>query len=515
MSTQSPDTQTPPIRPRRAAGLSHALASLRRGLPGVFVLALGGFAWWWLATHHFTGGDHEASPAAGRGSAPGQFAIVRLPAVAAATDEIGLTTVERRPMRAHLTVPGRLDYDARNRIDYDSPVDGIVSRIAVEIRQKIARGDSLAEVSSTEVGVARDEVRKREDDRAIARKAADWAAAIGDNVQSLLGMLHGHPPLETVEQEFAGRILGDYREKILGAYSRLLYVEKVNAGTRALGDAAVLSGRIVEERTSNLEVARASFAAACESAKFDTLQERAKTKAALDQSERLLQVSKENLRNLVGGRFDAGAADAADGGDDALIGDGISAISLRTPFDGIVEDVFVSRGERVMAGDKMFVVANTSRLWVRAQVHEKQWTTVEVAEGQTVGVSVPGAAEHHTTATINHIGATVDASSRSVPIVADLENDDAHYKPGMFVWVELPQGEVRNAPAVPASAVMRHEGRAFLFVPAEDGFRRVDVETGIESDDFVEVTRGLEPGQQVVSRGAFLLKSELLLEDEG
>jgi len=487
------------------------MASLRRGLPGVFVLALGGVAWWWLATHHFTGGDHEQAPEAGAADPSVQPATVRLPAAAAAS-EIELAAVERRPMRSHLTVPGRLDYDARCRIDYDSPVDGIVSRISVETRERVSRGDSLAEVSSTEVGVARDEVRKREDDRAIARKAADWAATIGDNVQSLLEMLEGHPPLERVEREFAGRILGDYREKILGAYSRLLYVEKVNAGTRALGDAAVLSGRIVEERTSNLEVARASFTAACESAKFDTLQDRAKARAALEQSERLLQVSKENLRNLVGARFDAGAPDATD---DSSTDDGISGISLRSPFDGIVEEIFVSRGERVMAGDRMFVVADTRRLWVRAQVHEKQWTTVEVAEGQAVGVSVPGADGHHTTATINHIGATVDASSRSVPIVADLENDDAHYKPGMFVWVELPQGEVRSAPAVPASSVMRHEGRAFVFVPGEGGFRRVDIETGVESDDFVEVTRGLEPGQQVVVRGAFLLKSEMLLEDEG
>ena len=152
---------------------------------------------------------------------------------------------------------------------------------------------------------------------------------------------------------------------------------------------------------------------------------------------------------------------------------------------------------------------------MRAQVHEKQWTTVEVAEGQAVGVTVPGSDEHRTTATINHIGATVDASSRSVPIVADLDNDDAHYKPGMFVWVELPQGEIRDTLAIPTSAVMRHEGRAFVFVPDEAGFRRVDVETGIESDGFVELTRGLEPGREVVSRGAFLLKSELLLDDEG
>jgi cobalt-zinc-cadmium efflux system membrane fusion protein len=478
------------------------------------VLALGGLAWWWLATHHFTGGDHEQAPTAGEAAATGQAGFVRLPAAAAA-GEIGMAAVERRPMRSHLTVPGRLDYDARSRIDYDSPVDGIVSRISVAIRQKVCRGDSLAEISSTEVGVARDEVMKREADREIARKAADWTATIGDNVQSLLGMLEGHPPLEGVEQEFAGRILGDYREKILGAYSRLVYVEKVNAGTRSLGDGGVLSGRIVEERTSNLEVARASFAAACESAKFDTLQEQGRAKAALEQSERLLRVSQENLRNLVGGRLEPGTPDALDDDDGSSSDAGISAISLRTPFDGIVEEIFVSRGERVKGGDRMFVVADTRRLWVRAQVHEKQWTTVEVAEGQEVGVSVPGADEHRTTATINHIGATVDAASRSVPIVADLVNDDAHFKPGMFVWVELPQGEVRHAPAVPASAVMRHEGKAFVFVPAEGGFRRLDVETGIETDDFIEVTRGLEQGQQVVSRGAFLLKSEMLLEDEG
>jgi len=513
MTTDSHVTPAP-SKPSRDAGIAALGASIRRGLPGVVVLALGGLAWWWLATHHFTGGDHQDSPADPAFAPANQAAIVRLPSVAAA-GEIGLVSVERRPMRARVTVPGRLDYDARSRIDYDSPVDGIVSRMCVTVRQKVARGDSLAEVSSAEVGVARDEVKKREDDREIARKAADWAATIGDNVRSLLGMLEGHPPLEAIEREFAGRTLGTYRETILGAYSRLVYVEKVDAGTKKLGDGGVLSGRIVEERISNLEVARASFSAACESAKFETVQERARAKAALDQSERLLQVSKENLRNLVGGRLEAVPAETP-GADDAWSNaEGISAIALRTPFDGIVEEIFVSRGERVKGGDRMFVVADTRRLWVRAQVHEKQWTMVDVAKGQIIGVVVPGSEEHRTSATINHIGATVDATSRSVPIVADLENDDAHYKPGMFVWVELPQGVVRDVAAVPAAAVMRHEGRAFVFVPADGGFRRIDIETGIESDGFLEVVRGVEPGQQIVARGSFLLKSELLLEDEG
>jgi cobalt-zinc-cadmium efflux system membrane fusion protein len=114
------------------------------------------------------------------------------------------------------------------------------------------------------------------------------------------------------------------------------------------------------------------------------------------------------------------------------------------------------------------------------------------------------------------VAATVDAESRSVSLIAELTNDDAHYKPGMFVWVELPQGELRDVLSVPAESVMRHEGKAFVFVPdGDDRFRRVDIEPGIEGDGFVEVKRGLETGQRVVSKGAFLLKSELLLEDEG
>lgn len=488
-----------------------------RGATGMAFLAAGGLAWWWLTTHHFAGGGPEDSPAqqpAAAGSSAKAPMVVVLPPEAARRGDIDLSEVERRPLRDHLTVPGRLDYDARYRLDYDSPVAGIISRVFVQVRQRVKKGDSLAEVSSPDVGLARDEVRKREDDRQIERKAAEWAATIGDNVASLLDALESHPALERIEIEFKDRVLGAYREKILGAYSRLLFVEKVNASTKQLSEGGVLSGRIIEERTSNLEVAKANFAAACEEARFLTRQERDRAKASLEQADRLVQVSREHLRTLVGSRLD-GDADAADGDDSPGETGALSALVLRSPFDGLVEDVFMARGERVKVGDRLFVVADTSTLWVRAQIHERQWTTVEVSEGQEVRVNVPGAAEHDTTARINHVGATVENESRSVPLVAELKNDDAHYKPGMFVWVDLPQGQQRDSLTVPTSAVMRHEGQAFVFLPEGQGrFRRVNVETGIEHGGFVEVTKGLEAGQQVVSRGAFLLKSELLLEDE-
>ena len=506
-------------RPLPAQGRGHGGGWQRvaRGATGMAFLAAGVLAWWWLATHHFSGGDGGPDPQQppATGETTRAQDIVVLTPEAARRGDIALAEVERRPLRNHLTVPGRLDYDARYRLNYDSPVDGIVSRVFVQVRQRVKKGDSLAEVSSPDVGMARDEVRKREDDRQIEKKAADWAATIGDNVASLLDALAEHPPPEKIESEFKDRVLGAYREKILGSYSRLLFVEKVSASTTQRGEGGVLSGRSVEDRMSNLEVAKANFVAACEEARFLTRQERDKAKASLEQADRLVQVSREHLRTLVGSRLD-GDADATVESEESPGETGaLSALVLRTPFDGLVEDVFMARGERVKAGDRLFVVADTSTLWVRAQIHERQWTTVEVSEGQEVKVNVPGAADHDTTARINHVGATVEDESRSVPLVAELQNDDAHYKPGMFVWVDLPQGQQREALTVPTAAVTRHKGQAFVFVPdGEDRYRCVTVETGVEHDGFVEVTQGLEAGQQVVSRGAFLLKSELLLEDE-
>jgi len=511
--------------PESGAGKS-GRGRLFRRFSGLGFLAVGGAAWWWLATHHFGGVKDQAhgpdgSPpvaqeADGAKPAPGIAppASVTLPKSAQTAAEIQLAVATVQPLREHLTVPGRIDYDARHRLDYASPVDGIVTQVLVNVRQKVAKGAALAELSSPDVGTARDDVRRREDDRQIEKKAAEWATTIADNVESLLDALASHPPLADIEKQFQDRLLGSYREKILGSYSRLIYVERVSAGTKSLGEGGVLSGRIIEERASNLEVAAANFTAACEEARFLTRQDRDRARAALEQADRLVQISRENLRTLVGSRLEADPG-GEEGGESPGESRSLSALVLRTPFDGIVEDVFVARGERARVGDQLFVVADTSMLWVRAQIHEREWTAVDVSEGQPVRVIVPGADVHETTAVVNHVGATVESESRSVPLVAELKNTDAHFKPGMFVWVDLPQGELREALAVPVSAVMRHEGKSFVFVPdGQERFRRLDVTTGIESGDSLEIISGLAAGQQVVSHGAFVLKSELLLEKE-
>ena len=109
----------------------------------------------------------------------------------------------------------------------------------------------------------------------------------------------------------------------------------------------------------------------------------------------------------------------------------------------------------------------------------------------------------------------MNAETRATPIVADIWNEDLLLKPGLFVRVLLPAGPPIEALAVPDSALVRHEGRTFVFVevgPRDFEARNVDVGSNI--DPWVIVTSGLTAGDRIATSGAFVLKSELLLESE-
>lgn len=505
---------------------SHASATAPEGLIArllrqagfVLALAAAGGCWWWLSTHHFSG-KHD-DDAAILPAARSLERVVQLPPGWDHDGGIALATAEPREMQQILTVPGRLGYDARHLLVVRSQVEGVVTEVFVRVREAVQAGTALAVLSSPDVGLARNQVESRQAAVRIASRAAEWASTVAGNVEALVGDLRSHPPLTEIQPQYAEKTLGENRERIIGSYSTLLHAERAYASTEKLGERKLLAERLVEERQRNLQVARAAFLATCEEAIFDTRQARDKAEADLNEARRLLEVARRHLTSLIGpGEAVTPAADreaqsASDIEDD---GRDPSRLTLRTPQRGIVEDVFAVVGQHVHDGERLFVVADTAKLWVEAAIHERQWTEVEVTDGEQIRVTVPGGAVHEASARVTHVGATVEEESRSVPLIAELDNDDAHYKPGMFVWVDLPQGEKLQTLAVPSSAVMRHEGQAFVFVPAgENRFERIDIRVGIEGDGLTEVLTGLEAGRQVVSQGAFLLKSELLLEqDEG
>src|SRR5205823_7834918 len=159
----------------------------------------------------------------------------------------------------------------------------------------------------------------------------------------------------------------DYRDKILSAYSRLVLAERRVKDTTDIGG-TTLSARIVEERKSAREVADALYKTARDNSRFDALHERERAKAAREQAERLLSVAQQSLANLLGPLADMRPI---------IDRDHLSELTLLSPITGKIEERHTVKAALVAAGGPLFTVADTTTVWVSAEIHERDWRALD------------------------------------------------------------------------------------------------------------------------------------------
>jgi cobalt-zinc-cadmium efflux system membrane fusion protein len=450
----------------------------------------------------FPGSSESApeEPPAEETAPPG---IVTLPANQRETSGIHCSTIESEEIREVRRVPGKIGYNASQRIEVVLPVPGVVTQVLVQQGDTVHRGTPLAVLTSTEVGLARTELAAAEAEVALARQASAWASEVAASLERLAQALVGNPPMAEVERQFDDSRLGQHRERVLSAYSKLLLAEKSAASSDSVAASGALSGLIIQERRSAREVATAQFKAALEQSRFEAAQQQGRAQAELNRAEHLLTVAQQKLKLLLGPLAEVSPAEQ----DSTLC-----QLTVRAPMDGIVEQRLVTDGAHTSASQVLFAIANTNTLWVSAHIYDRQWSEFNPREVGEVLVEAPAVPDHAVPARVLYTAVTTSADSGAVPLVAELPNADGRFRPGMFAWVTVPVNTKRRVLSVPLSAVTRNERQAFVFVEEKPGiYRRVDVDLGATSGDRVEVLHGLEPGQRIVDSGVFLLKSELLL----
>ena len=337
----------------------------------------------------------------------------------------------------------------------------------------------------------------------LAQIQLDWTRKTRENLIALLATLKGQPPLAEIEVTFNNRVLGKYRDEVLAAYTRMLLTTNVVARTRPLSERGVVAGRTVESRLSERDAAATSFRTACEQSEYESRRELTEMEATVEVARRQLSVTQERLRMLLG-PFAESSPDEPQG-----------EFLLRAPFDGRIEVLDTALASRLDKGATVLILADPTQLRVSAIIHQHDWGALELANDREIQVSVPAFPGEEFSAQVRYIGPAMSPTTRATSLVATLDNRDGRFRPGMFAWVSVPFGTPRQSLAVPSSAIQRHESEAFVFVEAGPRqYRPVTVQTGIDTSEFVEIQSGLSATQKVVDQGAFLLKSELLLEQE-
>ena len=186
-------------------------------------------------------------------------------------------------------------------------------------------------------------------------------------------------------------------------------------------------------------------------------------------------------------------------------GQAVSTI-IEAPFSGVVTKVDAAPGQVIDSEDQLFGIADLSRVWVQAEVYEKDLGRVQV--GQNAIVRVDTYPDQQFTGKVTYISDVLDPQTRTARVRCEVPNPGTRLKVDMFATVQVPTKFNRTAIAVPAAAIQQVEQSTVVFVrKADTKFEARRVQLGNTVAGAVEIVSGLSEGEQVVVDGAFHLKS--------
>ncbi len=183
-------------------------------------------------------------------------------------------------------------------------------------------------------------------------------------------------------------------------------------------------------------------------------------------------------------------------------------MTLHSPASGYVIEKPVFAGQRIMAGDAIYKVADLSVVWVEGEVFERDLHAIALGQQATAQFeALPG---EERSGRITYIYPTLNPETRTVRVRVALSNANGHLKPGMYATLSLPaSGRARSSLSVPRGAVLSTGERNIVFVRREDGkLEPRFVTLGAAGEDRIEILSGLAVGEQVVASATFLVDAE-------
>jgi membrane fusion protein, copper/silver efflux system len=186
-------------------------------------------------------------------------------------------------------------------------------------------------------------------------------------------------------------------------------------------------------------------------------------------------------------------------------------IAIYSPQDGVVSKLMVRHGMYVTPKNQVMSLADLSSVWLIAEVFESQADWVKV--GQSAEVSLAFLPGRIWEGTVEYIYPSLDPKTRTLKARLRFDNPDEALKPNMYANVKIYGGPKENVIVIPVEALIRTGRESRVVIALGEGrFASRTVTAGIESGDWVEIIAGLEPGEEVVTSGQFLIDSEASLK---
>lgn len=397
--------------------------------------------------------------------------------------------IQKRALTIPLHVTGKIEPDLGKEVDVTSRISGRVKAIKVAPGQEVKRGQIMALVDSQEISDLQAELIEAKAKHDIAKAHEERERMIYDEllvrpkalIEAQTQFDAAKVQKELAEVEFK-RQEGLYKEKI-SAQKDYLAAKALSATAHATYEQA----RIAYEREKAMFKNKAMLRKDLQLAEAETARER-----------QHLNTLKQRLEFL--------------GADTSFLSDVLKKglisgmVRIVAPETGVVSHHDVAVGELVHPDKSIFKVTDLASVVVKADLPEVDVSRVRL--GGNVRVKVSSYPSETFLATVSYIAENVNPETRTVSVRARLDNRRRLFKLQMFAEIDL-EGVSRDLLACPKSAVQELEGKPVVFVRKADGYEERHVKFGVDSEKYYEVLSGLEPGDEVVTQGSLMLRTEL------
>jgi Cu(I)/Ag(I) efflux system membrane fusion protein len=186
-------------------------------------------------------------------------------------------------------------------------------------------------------------------------------------------------------------------------------------------------------------------------------------------------------------------------------------IPIYSPQDGVVASLSVRDGMYIKPATRVMSLADLSSVWLLAEVFERQADWVEVNQPAEVTLAfLPGRTWE---GRVEYIYPSLDPKTRTLKARLRFPNPDEALKPNMYANVIIYGGPKDDVVVIPLEALIRTGREERVVIALGEGrFESRTVRAGIESGEWVEVIEGVQPGEDIVVSGQFLIDSEASLK---
>jgi len=466
------------------------------------------------------GHDHGASDAAN---------LVELSPIQQERLGLKFATAQAGAIDVTCTFPGEIILNPERMAHIVPRAAGVVREVTVSLGDFVREGDIIAWIESDELAEAKLAFYASYTEVGCCEIELPRMLEIFENTNSLLTLLESEPTSEEL-QEFTTFEMGEYRGLLLTAYSEYLATKNTFESERELFGKNISSERELIEAEAAFKKAQAEFEAAKDTARYQVLIDYTEAAGdrqvaefaavAAEQRLRLKGVDDEvlsQLRALVPQTtgFEPCLCDDPNCGKEEIpsvldtLGNEkrLGWYALRAPFAGYITEKHLTLGEKVSDEESVMTIADTSTVWVRFGVYQKDLSLV--VRGQEVRID-PGVGIPSVTGSISYVSPIVDKDTRTAQARVMVSNPDGDLRPGLYATVQVSVESVDVPVIIFREAVQVLDNEEVVFIEDGDGFIPVPVILGKSDRDRVTVLSGLEPGQRYVRKGAFEMKAHIV-----